>query len=70
MVHLNQREKLVCSFLLEAFSNKEIAKEIGTSVQMVKNILYCLYNKVGVSNRLELALTLVAHPEYLNDTIN
>jgi DNA-binding NarL/FixJ family response regulator len=36
--------------------NKEIASQLGTTEQVVKNYLRKIYDKLGVSDRLELAL--------------
>ena len=41
--------------------NREIAAEVGTSEQVVKNYLRKIYDKLGVSDRLELALYCVHH---------
>jgi two-component system, NarL family, nitrate/nitrite response regulator NarL len=36
--------------------NREIAIQLGTSEQVIKNYLRKIYNKLGVSDRLELVL--------------
>ena len=36
--------------------NKEIAYQLGTTEQVIKNYLRKIYDKLGVSDRLELAL--------------
>ena len=41
--------------------NKEIASQIGTTEQVVKNYLRKIYEKLGVSDRLELALYCLHH---------
>jgi hypothetical protein len=41
--------------------NKEIAYQIGTTEQVVKNYLRKIYDKLGVSDRLELALYCLHH---------
>ncbi len=41
--------------------NKEIAYKIGTTEQVVKNYLRKIYDKLGVSDRLELALYCLHH---------
>ena len=43
--------------------NKEIAYQIGTTEQVIKNYLRKIYDKLGVSDRLELALVLPASPD-------
>jgi hypothetical protein len=37
-------------------TNKEIAVRVGTTEQVVKNYLRKVYDKIGVADRLELAL--------------
>ncbi len=41
--------------------NKEIAYQIGTTEQVVKNYLRKIYDKLGVADRLELALYCLHH---------
>ena len=50
--------------------NKEIAYQIGTTEQVIKNYLRKVYDKLGVSDRLELALYCLHHEllkKYLAD---
>jgi len=42
--------------ITEGMRNKEIAYQIGTSEQVIKNYLRKIYDKLGVEDRLELAL--------------
>ena len=41
--------------------NKEIAQQVGTTEQVIKNYLRKVYDKLGVSDRLELALYCIHH---------
>lgn len=41
--------------------NKEIAVRVGTTEQVVKNYLRKVYDKLGVADRLELALYCLNH---------
>src|SRR5258708_23745722 len=41
--------------------NKEIALRVGTTEQVVKNYLRKVYDKLGVADRLELALYCLSH---------
>jgi predicted transcriptional regulator len=41
--------------------NKEIAARVGTTEQVVKNYLRKVYDKLGVADRLELALYCLHH---------
>ena len=45
----------------EGRTNPEIAVFLGTSEQIVKNHLRCIFDKLGVWSRLELALYVAAH---------
>ncbi len=58
---LSEKEKLVIAGVTQGRRNKEIAAEIGTTEQVVKNYLRKIYDKLGVSDRLELALYCVHH---------
>jgi DNA-binding NarL/FixJ family response regulator len=46
---------------VDAYQNKEIAERFAISEKTVKHHLTNIFNKVGVSNRLELALFAVHH---------
>jgi len=58
---LTAREMEVLTAIVEGYSNKEIAKRFSISEQTVKHHLSSIFSKVGVSNRLELALFSVHH---------
>jgi len=58
---LTHRELEVVSAIVEGYSNKDIAKKFSISEQTVKHHLSRIFDKVGVSNRLELALFSVNH---------
>jgi two-component system, NarL family, nitrate/nitrite response regulator NarL len=53
---LTPREKTIISYLVQGWRNREIAERLDISEQTVKNHLRAVYDKVGVSDRLELAL--------------
>jgi DNA-binding NarL/FixJ family response regulator len=53
---LSIRERDLLYGVGRGLSNREIAAELGVSVQTVKNQLSALYNKVGVRNRVQLAI--------------
>jgi DNA-binding NarL/FixJ family response regulator len=44
-----------------AFTNREIAEKFSISEQTVKHHLRNIFDKLGVSNRLELALFAINH---------
>ncbi len=55
-VHLTPKETLIVSCVTQGMKNKEIAQRVGTTEQVVKNYLRKVYDKLGVADRLELAL--------------
>lgn len=59
--HLSDKELLIISGVTQGLRNKDIAQEIGTTEQVVKNYLRKIYDKLGISDRLELALYCVHH---------
>ncbi|HWR16987.1 MAG TPA: response regulator transcription factor [Terriglobales bacterium] len=58
---LTDKEMLIVSCVAQGMKNKDIAAEVGTTEQVVKNYLRRVYDKLGVSDRLELALYCVHH---------
>jgi DNA-binding NarL/FixJ family response regulator len=53
---LAAREGEVADLVAESLSNKEIAKRLGISEHTVSNYLFRIYNKLGISSRVELVL--------------
>jgi DNA-binding NarL/FixJ family response regulator len=58
---LSEKELQIISGVTQGMKNKDIAQEIGTTEQVVKNYLRKVYDKLGVSDRLELALYCMHH---------
>jgi DNA-binding NarL/FixJ family response regulator len=58
---LTARERQIIAAVVEGASNRDIGKMIGVSEQTVKNRLSSVFDKLGVSSRLELALYAVHH---------
>ena len=58
---LTQKEIQVATLVWEGLTNRDIAKVIGTSEQVVKNYLRTTFDKLGVWSRLELALYVASH---------
>lgn len=58
---LTPKELQIVSLLVEGAKNREIADQLGTKEQVVKNYLRSIYDKTGVSDRLELALFTIHH---------
>lgn len=55
-VQLTAKESTIVSCVTQGMKNKEIAVRVGTTEQVVKNYLRKVYDKLGVADRLELAL--------------
>ena len=58
---LTARELDVVAAIVSGFTNREIAQKFSISEQTVKHHLRNIFDKVGVSNRLELALFAINH---------
>jgi DNA-binding NarL/FixJ family response regulator len=53
---LSPKELAIIACITQGKRNKEIAYQLGTTDQVIKNYLRKIYDKLGVSDRLELAL--------------
>jgi DNA-binding NarL/FixJ family response regulator len=60
-VQLTPKESLIVCCVTQGMKNKEIALRVGTTEQVVKNYLRKVYDKLGVADRLELALYCLNH---------
>src|SRR6202023_2094324 len=60
-VQLTPKETVIVSCVTQGMKNKEIAVRVGTTEQVVKNYLRKVYDKLGVADRLELALYCLNH---------
>jgi DNA-binding NarL/FixJ family response regulator len=58
---LTLKELQIVACILRGYKNREIALELGTTEQVGKNYLRSVFDKTGVSDRLELALFTVHH---------
>jgi DNA-binding NarL/FixJ family response regulator len=58
---LTPKEMKIVGLIVQGFKNKEIATTLGTTEQVIKNYLRSVYDKTGVSDRLELALFTIHH---------
>jgi DNA-binding NarL/FixJ family response regulator len=52
----SEREQRVIQLVAQGLKNKEVADAIGTTEHVVKNYLRVIYDKLGLWNRVELAL--------------
>ena len=60
-VHALERERRVIELVAQGLNNREMAVAMGISEHVIKNKLRSIYDKLGVWNRLELALWYEAH---------
>ena len=58
---LTPKEMKIVALIIQGCKNKEIASRLGTTEQVIKNYLRSIYDKTGVSDRLELALFTIHH---------
>jgi DNA-binding NarL/FixJ family response regulator len=58
---LTRRERQVLNLVIAGCSNREIAQQCSVSEQTVKHHLTRMFDKVGASNRLELAMVATQH---------
>ncbi len=58
---LTPKELKIVALIVQGCKNKEIALRLTTTEQVVKNYLRSIYDKTGVSDRLELALFTIHH---------
>ncbi len=60
-VFLTLRERQIVRTLATGGTNRELAHRLGVREQTLKNQLSVIYAKVGVRNRLELAIYAAGH---------
>jgi two-component system nitrate/nitrite response regulator NarL len=60
---LSKREEEVVSAVAEGLTNREIARQLGLSEHTVKNYLFRIFDKLGISGRVELVLYALSHRE-------
>jgi DNA-binding NarL/FixJ family response regulator len=58
---LTPKEIKIVGLIVQGCKNKEIAMRLTTTEQVIKNYLRSIYDKTGVSDRLELALFTIHH---------
>jgi DNA-binding NarL/FixJ family response regulator len=63
---LTAKELKIVALIVQGYKNKEIAVKLGTTEQVIKNYLRNVYDKIGVSDRLELALFTIHHKMLLD----
>jgi DNA-binding NarL/FixJ family response regulator len=58
---LTPKEMQIVALIVQGCKNKDIANQLNTKEQVIKNYLRSIYDKIGVSDRLELALFTLHH---------
>jgi DNA-binding NarL/FixJ family response regulator len=59
---LSPREEAIVGLITQSLTNRQIATALELSEHTVRNYIYHIYNKLGVSNRVELAVNRVSTP--------
>jgi DNA-binding NarL/FixJ family response regulator len=60
---LTPREEQVVALVADGLSNREVARELGLSEHTVKKYMFHIFDKLGISSRVELALYAVSHSD-------
>jgi DNA-binding NarL/FixJ family response regulator len=58
---LTYREQQVVALVADGLSNRDVATELGLSEHTVKKYLFRIFDKLGISNRVELVLYAFHH---------
>jgi len=58
---LSEKELRIVAAVVRGYKNREIAMQLYTTEQVIKNALRAIFDKIGVSDRLELALFVLHH---------
>lgn len=67
---LTNREEEVVRLLAEGLQNREIANELKLSEHTIKNYLFHIFDKLGVSSRVELVLYAISSTKRAQTTDN
>jgi DNA-binding NarL/FixJ family response regulator len=60
---LTRREEQLVRLVAEGLTNRDIAHQLSLTEHTVRNYLFRIFNKLGTSNRLELALYVIKQRE-------
>jgi DNA-binding NarL/FixJ family response regulator len=58
---LTSREEQVVALVIDGLSNRNVANELGLSEHTVKKYLFRIFEKLGISSRVELVLYALHH---------
>src|ERR1035441_713394 len=67
---LTPKEIQIVALITQGCKNKQIAIQLNTKEQVIKNYLRSIYDKTGVSDRLELALITLSKAEIIRAGLN
>jgi DNA-binding NarL/FixJ family response regulator len=59
---LSRREEQVMRLVADGLGNREIAEQLNLSEHTIKNYMFHIFDKLGISNRVELVLYAVSNP--------
>jgi DNA-binding NarL/FixJ family response regulator len=69
-INLTGKEREIVSFICQGYRNKEIALKLDISEQTIKSHCNRIYKKIGISDRLQLALyAYKMWPEYIPNVL-
>jgi DNA-binding NarL/FixJ family response regulator len=60
---LTDREEQIAFHVAQGYTNREIAERLGISEHTVKNYVFKIFDKLGVSTRVELTRYALSHPD-------
>ena len=60
---LSKREEEITALVATGMSNREVAIKLGLSPHTVKNCLFRIFEKIGISTRIELVLYVLSKAE-------
>jgi two-component system, NarL family, nitrate/nitrite response regulator NarL len=66
---LTPREAEVVHLLAEGMSTREISQKVGVTEHTIRNYLSNIYDKLGVSSRVELALYAISHEDMCSPNV-
>jgi two-component system NarL family response regulator len=67
---LTEREREIVRLIGSGESNKEIARELCITERTVKAHLTGIFRKLGVADRVRLALRIASRPDYRSERVN
>jgi two-component system nitrate/nitrite response regulator NarL len=65
---LTKREREVVSLVSQGMTNQDISRRLNLSTHTVKNYLFRIFEKLGISNRVELVLYSLDHRDWTKDS--